>query len=513
MAREHGVIVKRCRDCLRIALLYPAVYKAAVASLAYQLLYYLANSLEWVAAERFVEPDGWRGEALRSLESNAKLDSFDAVIVPVSYELDLPEAVALLRASGVDPLAPPGERPVIVVGGPAPSMNPAPFTRVADVVVVGEAEATLPRLLEALYEGGVDGLRCSDGFLTRLCVESGERARRIYVRDLDSAFHPIVEFRVPGSGEPWGEAYMVEVSRGCRWMCRFCLEAHFTLPWRTRSYSRVARLVEEGVEANHVSKVAFYSLSFFDHPDADKLLELLDEMGLGVSIGSLRADTLTEERLRMLAKLGQRTVTIAPETFSRRLGCLLGKWMEPGLIERLVGASVGAGLKPKLYLMTGLPGETLDETRAAAERASRLYRLSRGLLRVSLNPLIPKPWTPLQHAPFVERRVYEEAVRLYRRALGRALDALSYRWALAQTMIARGDESIGDAILGAVGAGPVSLGRLISALRRAPGAERALRGPRLDEEAPWERLVDPGYPAAALRRGFEAALACLDAGG
>jgi len=71
VAAEHGVIVKKCRGCLRVALLYPGPYEAAVASLGYQLLYYLLNSLDWVVAERFVLPRERGKGPLRSLETRA----------------------------------------------------------------------------------------------------------------------------------------------------------------------------------------------------------------------------------------------------------------------------------------------------------------------------------------------------------------------------------------------------------------------------------------------------------
>ncbi len=507
---EHGVVRKKCRGCLRVALLYPSLYQAAVASLAYQLIYYLLNSLDFVVAERFTLPSLGEVEAPLSLETGAPLNAFHAVIIPVSYELDIVYALAALRASGIDPRR--GEGPLVVFGGPVPSMNPAPLRRVSDVVVVGEAEPTLPLLAEKLYENlddprrALDELDARNGFLVR-GVEA--RAKRVYTPSLDDAFHPILEFRVPGSGEPWGEAYMVEVSRGCRWMCRFCMEAFFTLPWRTRSFGKITRLVEEGVTVNQVSRVAFYSLSFFDHPAADRLLEFVVEERLTATIGSLRADTLNEHRLELLRRVGQRTVTIAPETFREKLGCLLNKRIQPEAIEALVKAATRLGLKPKLYLMTGLPGETLRDAEADAELAARLYRLSRGTMRATLNPLVPKPWTPLQWAPFIDEKGYEARLRVYRRRLGGNVEPLSYRWAYAQAVLARGGEDLGPLLYEEVGVAP-RLGRLLRVLRGTRWARLVERGWRVGEdEMPWVEMVDPGYPLKSLERSYEAALACL----
>ncbi|WP_048191531.1 B12-binding domain-containing radical SAM protein [Pyrolobus fumarii] len=505
------MIVKKCRDCLRVALLYPSIYQVAVASLAYQLIYYMLNSMEHVVAERFVLPSlDELSTPLRSLETGALLKHFDVIIIPVSYELDLMYAVHALHVSGVEPYAEKRRHPVIVVGGPVPSMNPAPFYPLADVIVIGEAEPTLPLLVETLYTDGVDALKASEGFLTRYTVEAGEKSRRVYVEDLDSTFHPILQFRIPGSGEPWGEALLVEISRGCRWMCRFCMEAFFTLPWRIRSFTKIREIIEEGVEVNKVSKVAFYSLSFFDHPDADRLLEYLAENKLEVSIGSLRADTLNRDRLEMLARLGQRTVTIAPETFSPRLSCAINKVIGRSTVEELVLEARRLGLHPKLYLMLGLPGEQDEDVKHAAEILSRLWRLSGGSMRVTVNPLVPKPWTPLQWHPFIDEKRYEARARLLRRA-ARNVDILSYRWAYAQAVIARGGVEAGLAVIDASREAP-RLGTVLRALRKTTWGRKVLEGFEPGEELPWEKLVDPGYPVAALRRSFEAALSCLGRG-
>ena len=220
--REHGVVVKRCPRggrCLRVALVYPAVYQAAVASLAFQNLYYMLNSMEGVYAERFVASSMAGGEPEpRSLETGSRLGEFDLAVAPVSYELDYLGLARILLAAGIEPYRGSrarGEAPPIVVGGPVPSMNPAPALELADLVLVGEAEPLVPRLVvEALERGAwgaVEELACRPGFLAPGC---GGPVAKVVVERLDEAFHSTLQCRVPESGEPWGEAYMVEVSRG-----------------------------------------------------------------------------------------------------------------------------------------------------------------------------------------------------------------------------------------------------------------------------------------------------------
>ncbi len=502
--REHGVIVKRkCRSCLRIALLYPSVYRAAVASLAYQNMYYFLNSLDFVVAERFVAKNisGEEPEP-RSLETGSPLTSFDAVLVPIGFEADYAGLVRLLAAAGIEPRREKrGRGPLLVLGGPVPSVNPSIASGFADVVLLGDAEPLLPLLVEALYDEGERGLErlgCRDGFLSGECSRG---VRVVVAPSIEELPHSVTQFRVPGSGDPWGEAYMVEISRGCPHMCRFCMPAHFSMPFRVRSFARVVELLENGVRANSVKRVAFYSLSFFDHPASDRLLEYIVEAGLEASIGSLRGDQLDDARVELLRAVGQRVVTIAPETLSPRLCSIIGKCIPVERVEEVARAAWNAGMHVKVYLMVGLPGETLDDVERTARALAAIARKQprRRGMRVSVNPLIPKPWTPMQYASFISEKEYYSRIRVLRKVLSRVgveVDALSYRYALAEAIIARGNRELVEPIIdwGMVGA---RLGSFFTALKKR-GVE--LSGfLRFDpERAEWLRMVRLAFPLKSL---------------
>ena len=61
------------------------------------------------------------------------------------------------------------------------------------------------------------------------------------------------------------------------------------------------------------------SIALCDHPDIERILARLYEMGYAISPASLRLDDLTESIVRVLRESGERTITIAPETGSDRL--------------------------------------------------------------------------------------------------------------------------------------------------------------------------------------------------
>src|SRR2546422_9001423 len=108
--------------------------------------------------------------------------------------------------------------------------------------------------------------------------------------------------------------------------------------------------------------------------------------------------------------------------------------------------------------MVGLPTEPDEEVEAIVELTARVRarlagsgRPRVGRILVSINPFVPKPWTPFQWEPM-------EAIASLRRKLGwlrHALGAMpgveveteSPREAYLQTLLSRGDRRIGDVLV------------------------------------------------------------------
>lgn len=452
--RELNVVHKRIhRGCLRIALVFPSTYQASLSSLGLNLLYYLLNSHEEVYAERFTYDTG-----TRSIETGTPLKDFDLIMVSASYELTYPYMLKLLDESGIPLFAEYRRKekkyPLLVVGGPAVSGNPEPLAEFSDIIVIGDAEPTIPVLISKVleyrdnYKMLLDDLASRKGFY--IPTLGKHEVYRVWVEDLDRAFHPVKQIQNPDIEPVYGKGFMVEISRGCSRMCRFCLEGHVMLPKRDRSFGIVKNLVKEGFKANNVNRVIFYALSFFDHPEADRILEyVVDELKGEASIPSLRPDTLSDDRLELIARAGQKTLTIAPETLSPKIARILGKGFRDTYIEELSIKALNKNFKLKFYFIIGVPGETIEdiiEIPRLIERIVEKTKLTRSeAIRLSVNPLIPKPQTPLQGVPLEEPKNIMKKLKLIESKLPRPramLDYYSPKWAVIQAVIAQADRDI-----------------------------------------------------------------------
>jgi len=291
-----------------------------------------------------------------------------------------------------------GEDPVIIFGGPAPTANPEPLHAIADAVLRGEGEALVEPLVDALNSSRskrelIDNVASSPYAWVPDVKEEAAIAR---VWDLDSAFHPVEQIQSLDAEPVWGRAYLFEPSRGCGKSCFFCLEGVIFGPRRERSLEKCIEYIERGVEANSVRKVAMYALRFFGSEQGEKLLEYLAERGLEASIPSVLVDDLDERKVELIRAVGQKTLTVAPETPVPLLQRRIGKAVSREKLLEVAKAVAKVGMSLKLYYMIGLPGETLRDVEEIAKEVKELSSVvGKGKLKVSVSPFVPKPATVL----------------------------------------------------------------------------------------------------------------------
>ena len=489
LAKEVGYIRKPHVDRLRVALAFPNTYYVGMSNLGFQTVYQLFNAHDDVVCERFfLPPKQQLKEQLASrapvvtLESQSLVRDFDIVAFSVSFEWDYTNILTMLRLAGVPVRA--ADRtahdPLVVVGGAVTFVNPEPLALFADVVAAGEGEVLVPGLVDSCREGLARG-----ALLKSLAPKRGFYIPSLY--DVEyKADNTILKF-VPreGSGAPavvkkaalptteavdppctriftpdteFGSRFLVEVVRGCANLCRFCWAGYNYLPVRAFPADRIlARAREARAHAKHAGLV---SIALCDHPEIERILTGLADMGYSISPASLRLDDLTETIVRLLHASGEKTLTIAPETGSDRLRRVINKTVTND--ENLDRAELifSSGIENlKLYYMIGLPTETDDDLVAIRDLTLQLREImlkhakSKGQIgRViaSVNPLVPKPSTAYQWLPMEDPAVVEAKVQRLR-ALTSDIDNVffnikSERHAFYQALLSLGDRRVAPAI-------------------------------------------------------------------
>jgi radical SAM superfamily enzyme YgiQ (UPF0313 family) len=547
LSKETGYIRKPHGGRLRVALAFPNTYWVGMSNLGFQTVYRLFNAQDDVVCERvFLPPKQELAELVASraplltLESQTPVGEFDVVAFSVSFEWDYVNVLTLLRLAGIPRYA--EERgphhPLVVVGGAVTFVNPEPLAPFADVVAAGEGEVLVPSLDQAFREatGRADLLRRlagergfyvpsfyepqygADGTLTGYAAAAGVAdapmpVRKAAVRTTDALDPPATGIFTPET--EFGSRFLVEVVRGCANLCRFCWAGYNYLPVRSFPADRILQLAEAA--RPHAHRAGLVSIALCDHPEIERILARLHEMGYGISPASLRLDDLTEPIVRILRQSGERTITIAPETGSDRLRRVINKTVTNDEILDRAELIFASGIENlKLYYMIGLPTETDEDLVAirdlTVQMRERMVRHAKGRGQIgrivgSVNPLIPKPGTAYQWIPMEDPAVTERKIKRLR-ALMAGIDNVyfnikSERHSYYQALLSLGDRRVA-AVVGAA----ESNGQNWRAAVAETGVDAdfyIFRDRSADAVLPWD-VIDGGMKASFFQNEYEKSL-------
>nr|MDO8097775.1 radical SAM protein [Candidatus Njordarchaeota archaeon] len=503
---ETNIIKKDHRKVrVKVAICYPGPYRVGMSCLAIHLIYDMLNSIKDVACERAFLPSDPSVEVL-TLESSVPLSKMDIIGFSLQYETDFINVLRMLINSNI-PLRSNSRKegdPLVIAGGPCATGNPEPLSDFVDLFVVGDAEPVLPRLIDMAAEtkkpkAHLDEFLDVDGLYIP-SINQGS-VKRVWVKDLSAASHPTRQIipHVTGKRElspVFGKTFLVDATRGCGHGCRFCYAGYIGRPYRERTSSRIEEIIEKGTKQTGVDKVSLVGSGLSDH---SRLLDvchwIVGNAGLKLSLPSLRADSASVELLRILAKGGERTLTMAPETGSESLRNSLNKKITDDDIIQAAESAVEAGLRNvKLYFMIGLPGERDEDVQGIVNLVKRIEKTcfqSRSI-RLSIAPFIPKPHTPFQWFPFTPLSELDSKLRMIRSSLGADakvdVESLDLRWAKIQAILSMADRRVGEVLEYVARAGG-TLGawrRAISECGNIASSFESSRAPK--SVLPWDKI-------------------------
>lgn len=541
---ERGAAANPWGGRLSVALVYPNHYRHAMSNLGFQTVHHLLNQRDDTLCERFFLPDSndlaehrKTGYPLFSLESQRPLADFDLIAFSISFENDYLH-LPLLFELGRLPLwaAERDDRhPLVMCGGVCAFLNPEPLADIFDLFAVGEAEALLEPLIATLGNHSdkpraellgalvsMPGIYVPSFYAidyhdngTIAAIQAHAPApplvRRQWLADLDES--ECRSFIATEEAE-FGDMALTEISRGCSRGCRFCAAGYLFLPPRERSLEHLVGQIECGLQQHR--KQGLVSAAVSDYSQLKALGHAILERDGTLSPASLRIDAIDAATAANLAASGHRTATLAPEAGSQRLRDLINKGITADQILTATRHIAAAGIPNlKLYFLIGLPTETDADLAELLDLVARIREVwlgegkkrgRLGTITLSINPFVPKPFTPLQWAAMADDKTLEKRIRLLRSGLARVgntdLIVESLRAALLQGFLARADRRAGQAI-------PLlAAGKSLRSSCRQLGLDAdfyLVRERGIDEVLPWE-VLDSGVNRAYLWREYQKAL-------
>jgi radical SAM family uncharacterized protein len=482
---------------IRVVVAFPDTYTVGMSHLGCQIIYWLCNHTPGVCAERTYcpRPDAERVMRQRQLplftwDTRQPVSQGDLLAVSLQYELCFTAVLNLLDLAGIPLRAADrtDDHPLVICGGPQAD-NPEPMAEFVDLVVMGDAEHSVPAILDACKEYKHDGVPRremiplmarrfpwlyapnlyeasyhADGTLAALRPRIAglpSRIQRCQTPDFEDAPFPVRPL------VPWVETVhdriSIEIMRGCPQLCRFCHAGYTKRPLRYRSAARVLEIAEEAYRATGHKEIGLLSLSTADYPPLRELARRLNERFaprlVNLSFPSLRIDQTLQSIPWMGRSVRKAGLTIAVEAARDDVRRALRKKVTDGdLLEGVREAYKAGWRRVKLYFIAGLPGEREEdidgiwELSLLVSRARKQLEMSPARVSTSVSWLVPKPFTPLQWAaqPRVE---YFREVRARLASLQRSQRcAVQIRThdpqrSVLEAVFARGDRRLGPVIL------------------------------------------------------------------
>jgi radical SAM superfamily enzyme YgiQ (UPF0313 family) len=540
LAAEVPLFPIKRSGAFRVAVAYPNLYTVGMSNLGFQSVYRMLNEIPEVVCERVFLPDDVHSEELErtgrpltSFESGSDLRGFHLIAFSILFENDYLHVLKMLRMAGI-PLRASERRPsdpIIVFGGSAVFLNPEPLAPFADFMAVGEGEALIAPMMAALL-GATDPRRGIDALDPRRGFYVPSRYEVRYHPDGTVAAYDgpgaVIRQRAWPGKMPFPETviltphtemsmkYMVEISRGCPCMCRFCWAGYNYLP--VRGFSR-AELVARAKDVRpHTGKIGLVSTAVADHPEINEIVDDLAGLDFEVSVASLRLDDLTPEFVFKLVDTGVQGLTLAPECGSDRMRRILNKqFTNADILDRAQWIFENGVQNLKLYYMVGLPWEEHGDVEAIVELTEQIRQkmiaVGRGRGRVgrihpSVNPFVPKPGTPYQWLRMEDPKETDRKLQYLRKAFGKMpnVDAIckSARTGVHQSILALADRKVADALEHAV-VNRVDFKRAV----RESGLDAAFylfRERGRDEILPWD-VVDNGVAKSYYLRELDKSVA------
>jgi len=449
---EKSLVMFSQGASVRVALVYPNSYYIGMSSLGFQVVYDILNSHKYTSAERFFYP-AHVSKGLFSIESGTPLSDYDIVGFSVSFELDYIRIPQMLSLEDIPLYSSQRESPfpLIIAGGSFSFYNPEPLADFFDAIVLGEAEEILVELADVGHNFKLSGNKDKvqllkdisniDGIYVPALHAHFSCVKKYYLRDLNlfrgasSIITPDTEFK---------NMFLLEIARGCKYNCSFCMVGNCIKPYRTRKLDFIREIL--GDAKSFTDSVGLIAPNVSDYKDIDELCSFIISLGMNISFSSLRADSITKQMITSLVLSGQKTITLAPET-GQRLRTFCHKFITDDDYFRAAEISFKEGIKHiKCYFMIGLPGETDADLEEIVSFVRKMCDTGDVKLYLSINQFIPKPATDFACSPLVPVDEMEDKIKFLKDKFKKIKSVTcrfeSLKWSSIQALLASGDRKM-----------------------------------------------------------------------
>ncbi|MCC6159643.1 MAG: radical SAM protein [Deltaproteobacteria bacterium] len=299
-------------------------------------------------------------------------------------------------------------RAKVVVGGVQPFIYPTETLAQpeVDMILSGEAEESLPRLLAAWRDGGFESVASAEipGVLASGMSAEGFTPAPA-VRDLDRFPMPAWDLapieRYSSLITRLAPVGIMVTSRGCPFHCHYCALSPTGKTWRASSPERVAEEMAYAAGLG-VRYLMFYDELFTVRKDrVHGICREIARKGLGIPwMARVTPGMVDETTLAEMRSAGCDLVTFGVESGDKDVLKNLGRKTGLDAVRESFAMAHKVGLRTIAYFMLGNPGESRAQIRRSLRTAVRL-----GPEMVHAALYVPYPATRLYDDALADGRI------------------------------------------------------------------------------------------------------------
>lgn len=410
--REHDV---------KVAVIFPDSYAVAISNLGFLRIWKMLNEIDGVQAERFYFDEKF--SKYYSLDSFRPLDEFDVWAFSISFEMNFHNVKQLLENKNIPVFS--AERtkrhPLVLIGGAVTYFNSNALWKYSDIIFHGDAEDNFKDVILQLRDGiraklDRDSILSDLEIFENVSIPPHEKEYTKLKKTMSIIENPAISPIISKYGS-FGEKILLEIGRGCIRKCSFCVAGHTRNPARFVSTDVLEKIFRE-IKNFGFNSCGLISATFTDHPQKEEILKLLEKEKLSFSVSSLRLDSISESLIIGLIRSGQREMTIAPEGGTQKMRDIMNKEITDDDIERALLMIKHHGIESlKMYFIYGLEEETDADLNGFARISDLAFKIGFKNLKLSFNPLIPKPMTPFGNREIQNMKILKNKKKLIQESL------------------------------------------------------------------------------------------------